>query len=301
MRIRLAVPDQYVTPEFIESALEATTRGNQALLQAGVTPTATELLARGNKWKPERYGDGEHFDLLPTIGDRGWGDCDDWAPGFAAELRETGQDPGARAIIRRSGEHKWHALVQTSDGKIHDPSQWAGMPSPSTRPPLASQMFGNGVAGMVLSPAGRRGWFARCDLPMGECGHIVGIGYGCPNPDLAMRAAIASVAPSHVMGDDVIGTYNHIVGDLFGDILPVAAGLAGTALGGPLGGMAGAAAGKLAAGALSGGGGGGGGGGDASVPAPGTPTQQPTQFAGMGGGPGAGVYYGPGAPIIIRF
>ena len=199
LRIRVAAPDAAVTPAFIESALESTTLANQALMAQGA-PTASALLAKGARWRPEPYGDGEHFDTIDTIGQRGWGDCDDWAPALAAEYRVTGADPGARAVIRRTGDRRWHALTQLSDGTIVDPSLWAGMPSVDlARSPVR---FGVGQAGAVVIPAGRRGWMARCDLPvMG--GHLVGVGWGCPDPFSALYQAVSVAGAGHPWGEDV--------------------------------------------------------------------------------------------------
>lgn len=210
MRLRLAVPDSAITPEMLNHALEFTTLANQQLLAQGKAPLATDLLRRGNKWKPERYGDGEHFDLLPTIGERGWGDCDDWAPGLAAELRHTGQDPGARATIRRTGASRWHALVETSDGRVLDPSLWAGMPS--RRAPTANPKFAKGVAGAFWMPRGK-GWSARCDLPTAE-GHIVGIAHGAPSPQHALVQASYGVCAAHPWGDFVMEQNAAVVGEM---------------------------------------------------------------------------------------
>ena len=126
MRMRIAVPEEHVTPDVIDPALEAVTRLNEHLLATGQTPTSHELIARGARWRPEDPGD-EHFDHGATIASRGWGDCDDWAPLHAATLRATGQDPGAVARVIPSGPNIFHAIVQKSDGSIDDPSEWAGM------------------------------------------------------------------------------------------------------------------------------------------------------------------------------
>jgi len=61
---------------------------------------------------------------------RRWGDCDDLAPCHAASLRASGEDPGATAIVKRSGPKTWHAVVKRSDGSIDDPSRRAGMGQP---------------------------------------------------------------------------------------------------------------------------------------------------------------------------
>lgn len=132
MRIQVAVPDEHVTPEVVEPVLEAVTRLNEHMLAAGQTPTATALLEQGAKWRPENMGD-EHFDHGGTIASRGWGDCDDWAPLRAAELRATGEDPGARTVMKASGPSTFHAMVERSGGHVEtageDISVRAGMKS----------------------------------------------------------------------------------------------------------------------------------------------------------------------------
>lgn len=216
MRIRIAVPDGALTPQIIEHALEATTLGNQQLLRAGQTPTLTELIRRGARWRPENFRDGEHFDLLPEVAGRGWFDCDDAAPALAAEIREgagpIGQDHGARAVIRRSGDKTWHALVEKSDGEILDPSTWGGMP-PTKTLPLAKPIWPTGVSGAyVARRPGRPGWSARCDLPM-DVGHIVGVAYDCETPGQALARAVAGVGLSHCDGGRCAQLSGQVIGE----------------------------------------------------------------------------------------
>lgn len=129
MRIVVAVPEAHVSKPVLDGALEAVTRLNERLIKSGETPTASQLIDQGAKWKPEKPGD-EHFDHGALIAQRGHGDCDDWAPLRAAELRVTGEDPDAKAIVYRSGGARWHAVVQRGNGEIDDPSLAAGMPGP---------------------------------------------------------------------------------------------------------------------------------------------------------------------------
>src|SRR5277367_6322528 len=130
MRIRVAVPDDHVTPDVVEPVLEAVTRLNQHMLVTGQTPTATELVRQGAIWRPENMGD-EHFDHGGTIASRGWGNCDDWGPLRAADLRVTGEDPGARVVMKPSGPSTFHAMVERSGGAVEtgndDISVKAGM------------------------------------------------------------------------------------------------------------------------------------------------------------------------------
>jgi hypothetical protein len=126
MRVQVAIPEAHVDAPVLDAALESVTRLNESLLKEGAVPTAKELIARGAQWKPEPPGE-EHFDHGATIAKRGHGDCDDWAPLHAASLRHTGEDPGAKARVYRSGPKRWHAIVERSNGAIDDPSRWAGM------------------------------------------------------------------------------------------------------------------------------------------------------------------------------
>lgn len=185
MRIVVAVPEAHVSKPVLDGALEAVTRLNESLIKAGAVPTSDQLIEAGAKWRPEKPGD-EHFDHGGLIAKRGHGDCDDWAPLAAATMRASGEDPGARAVVKRSGPKRWHAIVQRSDGSTYDPSLEAGMPGParavgvhgsclpSMRP---REVLGPGVHGayvatpqLALRPVTDRNgqvesWQARADLP----------------------------------------------------------------------------------------------------------------------------------------
>lgn len=182
MRINIAIPEEHVKKPVLDGALEAVTRLNESLLEAGQTPTDEQLIAKGAIWKPEPPGQ-EHFDHGAIIAERGHGDCDDWAPLRAARLRVTGEDPGARAVVRKTGNKRWHATVIRSDGSEDDPSVDAGMRS--RRPigihgswlPLMQRPGVHGVNGGVKTPPialrpvldryGEEiiGWQARTDMP----------------------------------------------------------------------------------------------------------------------------------------
>lgn len=179
MRIRLSIPDHLVTPPALEAALEATSLANAEAIRRGEIPHAVEAIERGAKWKPEPFMDGEHFDLGHEIVRRGWGDCDDLAPYLTGSLHASGEDPGARTVIQKTGRNRYHAVVRTSDGRILDPSKWAGMGKRSA--PDAAGVAGsaiakpfahpNGGALCVVPHAGQ--WWARCDLPWPDgTGHI---------------------------------------------------------------------------------------------------------------------------------
>jgi len=126
MRVNVAIPEAHVSKPVLDAALESVTRLNEQMLKSG-TPTFQEALRKqGIKWKPEPPGQ-EHFDHAGIVAHRGHGDCDDLAPWEAASLRHTGTDPGAKAIVVRSGPSMWHAIVERSDGSHADPSKAAGM------------------------------------------------------------------------------------------------------------------------------------------------------------------------------
>lgn len=150
MRIQVAVPEEHVDPRVLNAALESVTRLDESLISAGSVPLFKQALPRV-RWEPEPPGQ-EHFDHAKLVIGRGHGDCDDLAPWHAASLRATGVDPGARAVVKRSGPQTWHAIVQRSDGKIEDPSKAAGMPGPGS--PVISGIDGrcHGVVGAIVRP-----------------------------------------------------------------------------------------------------------------------------------------------------
>lgn len=191
MRIRLAIPDQHVTAPVLDAALEATTLAGMSQMRAGEAPTFTELLRSGVRWRPENFADGEHFDLPAVCAERGWADCDDLAPSLAAELRAKGFDPGARARVIRSGPERWHAIVETSDGRIIDPSVMAGMKARGTpagiRGAIARPMVAVGESGVALALHNGRSW-ARTDVPWGD-GHLASVA-ASKDPLRALDASI---------------------------------------------------------------------------------------------------------------
>jgi hypothetical protein len=182
MDIRLAVPDELDDQDrkaALDAALESVTRTAASQVRNGkVPPAAGEIKSGRVRWEPEPPG-AEHFDLPGTVIGRGWGDCDDLAPWHAGSLRASGRDPGARAIVKKSGPKRWHAIVQRSDGSIEDPSAHAGMYSvsgagldPATvgaGAPIAHAMSADGRMCLALCPTKDPRhplvFFARCDVP----------------------------------------------------------------------------------------------------------------------------------------
>lgn len=125
MRLAIAVPEAHVSADVLNAGLEATTRLNENLIEENEVPLFREAVHKV-RWKPEPPGD-ECFDHAKVVLGRGWGDCDDLASWHSASLRATGEDPRAKAVVKKSGPNRWHAVVQRSDGSIDDPSREAGM------------------------------------------------------------------------------------------------------------------------------------------------------------------------------
>lgn len=245
MRIRIAVPEKHVSPAILNAALEATTLANEAMLEAGeVEPISSAIRAGRVKWKPENFRDGEHFDLGKTVTQRGWGDCDDLAPALAAELRASGRDPGARAIVRKSGPNLWHAVTQGSDGTIYDPSKAAGMGK--ERGVQGTSIMGMICGGPVLGlrRVGNR-WASRLDLPsstpLALCGlalrdspldaiseavdtaTVVGASSGlADSADIARALAIEAACAGDDYGETLRTLNGHVdpdeLGAIFGDV-----------------------------------------------------------------------------------
>lgn len=327
MRIRLAMPDGHISPEALNAALEATTLTNESLLKAGLVPLAKEAIARGVKWKPEPPGD-EHFDLATTVIGRGWGDCDDLAPYEAASLRVTGVDPGARAVVKRSGPKRWHAVVVTSDGQIRDPSKWAGMgrrgagvngvggeAAPRFAPLVSPLQPGLVAPRVALNLVPWRGGYAgRVDIPLGMGPALASNSFSV-DPRLAMLNALrgASVVGEACSADpecllrvtgihdmldpegadprEVAEALNYVSPQVAGDVVGFLPALTAAI---PMAGSLLNAAGSLF----------GGGGGKAPAPAPAPAGGGGGGFP--GGGRGGGMFYNPSpynpaAPIIVRF
>jgi len=181
MRINVAVPEPHVSAPILDAALEGVTRLDQELIRSGAAPLFRQAVNQV-RWKPEPPGE-EHFDHAGVVMRRKWGDCDDLAPWHAASLRVSGEDRGARAVVRRSGPKRWHCVVRRSDGSVDDPSREAGMPGPgavvgirgAVQPPMAGRQAvvgGTYIATpqLAMRPLPSRhgqieSWQARTDLP----------------------------------------------------------------------------------------------------------------------------------------
>ena len=214
MQLKIAVPDKIISPAILQAALETSTRANHALIEeSGKIPKIQAAIKRGVRWRPEPPGTGEELALAPVVVGRGWGDCDDLAPWRAAELRATGEDPGARAVAVRSGPRRWHAVVRRSTGEIEDPSRWAGMRS--AQHTLSGEIGLDPLAlprqrALAVIPRPGGGWSARVDLPSRRQAplHIC----ACAHDDdpraalirAAQGAAYAAPAEAEVL-DQVVG------------------------------------------------------------------------------------------------
>lgn len=196
MRIRLAIPDRLVTPEALEAALEATSLANEQAIIRGEVPDIEDAIRKGVKWKPEPFLDGEHFDLAHQVVSRGWGDCDDLSPWLTGTLRATGEDPGAVSRVYKSGRDRWHVVTETSDGRILDPSKWAGMgkksaPSVSGVHAVTAQPFARMGEGALCCVPHQGQYWSRVDLPFpSAAGHIASHSRA-PTPEQALYRAVA--------------------------------------------------------------------------------------------------------------
>lgn len=215
MRVAVAIPEAHVTPPVLDAALEAVTRLNEGLIKAGEVPMFDQV-RESIRWKPEPPGD-EHFDHAGVVLGRKWGDCDDMAPYAAASMRASGEDPGAKAVVKRSGPKRWHAVVERSDGTIRDPSKETGMGQRANGVLGAAlpmmMLAGSAVVGgsyilrpqLALRPVRDRfghveAWQSRADLPW----HWLP---GRSPTDVAMSALHASPVSSQA----IVGACNGIV------------------------------------------------------------------------------------------
>jgi len=122
MRVEIALPDP-VRAEAIDAALSGLqSLAEMELLSGGFPP----LYESGVRYRREPRGSERWQTPSQTLA-RGEGDCEDLAAWRAAELRVSGEDLAARAVVVRSGPRTWHAVVQRGDGSFEDPSAALGM------------------------------------------------------------------------------------------------------------------------------------------------------------------------------
>lgn len=229
MRIRLAIPDRLVTPEALEAALEATSLANEQAILRGEVPPLTEAIRKGVRWKPESFADGEHFDLSHVVSARKWGDCDDLAPWLTGELRATGEDPGARSRVYKTGPDRWHVVTETSTGEILDPSKWAGMGKKSS-PSVSGPGIG-GVCGVTARPFARLGegalccvphdgrYWSRVDLPFPQAaGHIASHARARTPEESLYRAVAGAIACGEEIDSELCDRARYVGAMLLGDL-----------------------------------------------------------------------------------
>jgi hypothetical protein len=213
MRLRIAVPEDHVSPAVIDAALEAVTRLDESMIRTGAVPLFRDQAGAGGvQWAPEPFSD-EHFDHAATALQRGWADCDDLAPWHAASLRASGEDPGAFARVVSTGPTTYHAIVQRSDGAIDDPSLESGMNGKrvsggpgdvlniQATDPRTGRLYVGALPASVapLRPHGpaisvrKVGalWIGRCDLPWGD--HSYAMSATCTG-DTSTRALVNAIA-----------------------------------------------------------------------------------------------------------
>jgi hypothetical protein len=225
VRIRLAIPDRLVTAEALEAALEATSLANEQAILRGEVPPLTEAIKKGVRWKPEAFADGEHFDLSHVVSARKWGDCDDLAPWLTGELRATGEDPGARSRVYRTGPDRWHVVTETSSGEILDPSKWAGMGKKSAPSGVG------GVCGYTARPFARMGegalccvphegrYWSRVDLPFPRAaGHIASHARARTPEESLYRAVAGAIACGEEIDSELCDRARYVGAMLLGDL-----------------------------------------------------------------------------------
>lgn len=232
MDVRIAIPDRHVSEPVLNAGLEAVTRVNEALIKEGTAPTFSQLMKSGVKWAPEPPGQ-ESFDHILKVAGRGWGDCDDLAPAQAASLRASGQDPGAKAVVYKSGPGRWHAIVQRGDGSLEDPSRTAGMRvragtrAAGIAPAVVGCMAGPSVDGAVRPfVAVRRddkGYLARVDVPFDVDGASLSVVQHGRSPSHALAGCMAGACmlggASGMVDDDAVDKMWAIHGLMSGEPL----------------------------------------------------------------------------------
>lgn len=128
MRASFDIPDRLGA-----AALDAALEG---LVEVGVAELSDPRISGADEWptlytsgvRYNRERDSEDWNPPSNVLALGWGDCEDLAAWRTAELRVTGEDPTARAVVIRSGPRTWHAVVAREDGtRIEDPSRMLGM------------------------------------------------------------------------------------------------------------------------------------------------------------------------------
>lgn len=124
-----------------DAALEGLTRLDESIIEAGGIPA---LYDAGVRYKTEPREVWRH--ALDVVNE-GWGDCEDLSAYRAAELRVSGEDPGAAVRTFQTGHRRYHAVVMRGDGTLEDPSRVLGMNVPAGREHLYDNIDGPSVSG----------------------------------------------------------------------------------------------------------------------------------------------------------
>lgn len=107
----------------VQTFLTALQLVDQEQLRSGRYP---RLYKSGVRYQREPRGR-EDWQTVSRAYRNKFADCEDLAAWRAAEMVVSGEDVGARAVIKRVRPGLIHCLVQRSNGMIEDPSRLLGM------------------------------------------------------------------------------------------------------------------------------------------------------------------------------
>lgn len=101
----------------VNAMLDGFVQACAVIIASGIAPP--DPLMANVRYKLEPPGE-EDWKLPNNVIKDGWGDCEDLNGWRAAGLRVTGEDPGARCIVVKTGPGKLHAVVLRSSGDYDD-------------------------------------------------------------------------------------------------------------------------------------------------------------------------------------
>lgn len=139
--VHLGVPS---SAETYDAALEGLVEVNESILQHH--PDFPRLYDAGVRYKVFPY---DTWKNAIDINREKVGDCEGLSGWRAAELRVSGEDPGAQLRTYKTGPHKYHAVVRRGSGIIEDPSRVLGMKirDPKGYEERLRGSFGDGAVG----------------------------------------------------------------------------------------------------------------------------------------------------------
>jgi hypothetical protein len=117
------------------AALEGLVQVNGLVLDK--IPTLPSVYSAGVRWKNIPHRTWRRADQITVSG---WGDCEGLSAWRCAELRRSGEDPGARVGVYHTGPSKYHAIVLRGDDAIEDPSVLLGMKMRPNMPGTRAEM-----------------------------------------------------------------------------------------------------------------------------------------------------------------